>query len=245
VGDAFAPIGVVIDAWAEEMPVGETREFPVVVLNDLPEPRKASVRFQILHGEQAVFDASQACEVKAYETTRLAFKAPAPKEPGKYQLAAEMRVVGGETVRSLRDFEALSREQIDARYGVARNKPVSASSSLTLNGESFPAALAVDGNVATRWSSEFSDPQWIAIDLGEPITVSRVELLWEHASAKAYKIQVSADGQTWTDVHATDAGAGGKEDIRFAPVQARWVRMLGTQRATPFGYSLWEFRVFR
>ena len=35
VGDAFAPVGLMIDAWAEEYRPGSTHEFPVVVINDL------------------------------------------------------------------------------------------------------------------------------------------------------------------------------------------------------------------
>ena len=30
----------------------------------------------------------------------------------------------------------------------------------------FPASAAVDGNAGTRWSSAFSDPQWLQVDLG-------------------------------------------------------------------------------
>jgi hypothetical protein len=102
----------------------------------------------------------------------------------------------------------------------------------------------VDGNHRTRWSSEFSDPQWIAVDLQKAERVSRVVLDWEAAFAKAYAIEVSADGKTWKEVYRTAAGKGGTETVRFAPVQARWVRMTGTERATEFGYSLWEMSVY-
>ncbi|GAA1805386.1 discoidin domain-containing protein [Actinomadura chokoriensis] len=30
----------------------------------------------------------------------------------------------------------------------------------------FPASSAVDGDSGTRWSSAFSDPQWLQVDLG-------------------------------------------------------------------------------
>ena len=70
-----------------------------------------------------------------------------------------------------------------------------------------------------------------------------MQLLWE-AACKAYAIQVSQDGQTWTDVYQTESGKGGVEEIRFARVEARWVRYYGTKRGTQFGHSLWEFRVF-
>jgi hypothetical protein len=52
------------------------------------------------------------------------------------------------------------------------------------------------------------------------------------------------DGQNWKDVYTTDKGTGKTEVLRFAPIAARWVRFQGIQRATPFGYSLWEMRVF-
>jgi hypothetical protein len=69
-------------------------------------------------------------------------------------------------------------------------------------------------------------------------------LVWEAAYGKAFAIEVSKDGQAWTEVYRTADGKGGREEIRFAPVEARWVRMTGTKRATQFGYSLYEFSVF-
>jgi hypothetical protein len=120
---------------------------------------------------------------------------------------------------------------------------VKASSSIRKSGAIGPEAV-VDGNPATRWSSEFSDPQWIAVDLGEPKRVSRVELDWEGAYATAYAVQVSRDGQHWDEVYKTKTGKGRLEAVNFKPVEARWVRVYGTARGTRFGYSLWEMRVF-
>ena len=124
-------------------------------------------------------------------------------------------------------------------------QPVKTSSVVTVGPDTYPAELAVDGNASTRWSSEFSDPQWLAVDLGRVAKISRVQLAWEAAYGKAYSIQVSTDGEKWTDVYKTETGKGGTEDIRFSPVDARWVRYYGTARGTNFGHSLWEFRVFR
>src|SRR6202035_598830 len=55
-----------------------------------------------------------------------------------------------------------------------------------------PASAAVDGNTGTRWSSAYSDPQWLQVDLGSSVTVCQVVLNWEAAYGKAYQIQVSA-----------------------------------------------------
>ncbi|MBP0457192.1 discoidin domain-containing protein [Streptomyces montanisoli] len=106
-----------------------------------------------------------------------------------------------------------------------------------------PAANAVDGDTGTRWSSAAADPQWLQVDLGAEDTVSQVVLNWEAAYAKAYKIQLSDDGTTWTDAYSTSVGKGGTETVAVSG-SARYVRMYGTQRATGYGYSLWEFQVY-
>ena len=112
------------------------------------------------------------------------------------------------------------------------------------SGPTSPEAVA-DGLETTRWSSTFSDPQWIAIDLEKVERISRVVLQWDPAYAKAYSIEVSLDGKTWKEVYRTQQGKGQTENVRFAPVDARWVRMTGTKRATKYGYSLWEMRVYK
>ena len=67
----------------------------------------------------------------------------------------------------------------------------------------------MDGNTGSRWSSAFSDPQWLQIDLGGSATVSRVVLNWEAAYAKAFQIQTSSDAATWTTIYSTATGTGG------------------------------------
>jgi hypothetical protein len=121
----------------------------------------------------------------------------------------------------------------------AKGQPATASS--TENGGT-PAADAVDGDTGTRWSSAAADPQWLQVDLGSPQSVCQVVLNWETAYAKAYKIQFSTDGSTWTDAYSTTNGAGGTETVNVSGT-ARYVRMYGTQRATQYGYSLWEMQV--
>lgn len=108
-----------------------------------------------------------------------------------------------------------------------------------------PPSKAVDGNPTTRWASGWSDPQWLKVDLGSEQTVGRVVLQWEAAYGSAYRIEVSRDNVNWQQVFATTTGNGGEDVARFAPVQARYVRMTGTRRATSYGYSLYELQVYR
>jgi hypothetical protein len=106
-----------------------------------------------------------------------------------------------------------------------------------------PAAAAVDGNSGTRWGSAWSDPQWLRVDLGGPATITSVQVQWEAAYAKAFQIQTSPDGSTWTPVYSTTTAAGGNQTLAVNG-SGRYVRMYGTQRGTGYGYSMYEFKVF-
>ncbi|MEU3457021.1 discoidin domain-containing protein [Micromonospora sp. NPDC006766] len=123
---------------------------------------------------------------------------------------------------------------------LSQGKPTTASS---VENAGTAAANATDGNTGTRWSSAFSDPQWLQVDLGATATVSRVTLIWEAAYARAYQIQTSTDGATWTTIWSTTTGSGGTVDLTVSGT-GRYVRMYGTARATAYGYSLWEFQVY-
>jgi hypothetical protein len=123
---------------------------------------------------------------------------------------------------------------------LSQGHPATASST---ENATFPASAAVDGNTGTRWSSAFSDPQWLRVDLGSTATVSQVVLEWEAAYATAFQIQTSPDGTNWTTIYSTTTGTGGTQTLNVTG-SGRYVRMNGTARATPYGYSLWEFQVY-
>lgn len=123
---------------------------------------------------------------------------------------------------------------------LSQGQPATASS---VQAAGYPASNAVDGNLSTRWSSAFSDPQWLEVDLGATHSISKVVLDWETAYAKAFQIQTSTDGTTWTTIYSTTTGTGGTQTLNVTG-SGRYVRMYGTVRATGYGYSLWEFQVF-
>ncbi|HEX4790219.1 MAG TPA: carbohydrate-binding protein [Actinospica sp.] len=123
---------------------------------------------------------------------------------------------------------------------LALNKTATASS---LESAGFTAANAVDGNLGTRWSSGFSDPQWLQVDLGSAQTICQVTLNWEAAYATAFQIQVSNDATNWTTVYSTTTGTGGNQTLSVSG-SGRYIRLYGTARATQYGYSLWELSVF-
>ncbi|NEB07020.1 discoidin domain-containing protein, partial [Streptomyces sp. SID13726] len=61
----------------------------------------------------------------------------------------------------------------------------------------YAAGLAVDGKADTRWSSDFSDAQWLQVDLGAIEPVCGIEIDWEGAYGKGFRIEASDDGSTW------------------------------------------------
>ncbi|MGH8967978.1 MAG: discoidin domain-containing protein, partial [Actinomycetes bacterium] len=85
-----------------------------------------------------------------------------------------------------------------------------------------PAAMAVDGDPRTRWSSAYSEDQYIQIDLGRTTDFDRITLVWEVAYALTFKVQVSADGEKWADVQAvSNAPHQLKISVNGVPVLCR------------------------
>ena len=135
---------------------------------------------------------------------------------------------------------AVSIEAHAAPTLLSQGKTTTASS---IENAGTPAAAATDGNTGTRWSSQFSDPQWLEVDLGSSASISQVVLNWETAYATAFQIQTSNDNANWTSIFSTTTGTGGTQTLNITG-SGRYVRMYGTARATQWGYSLWEFQVF-
>jgi chitosanase len=125
---------------------------------------------------------------------------------------------------------------------LSAGRPAAASSTF---GPGYAARLGVDGDVRTRWASvSGAGTQWLRVDLGVAQTVDRVRLLWERAYARAYRIQASADGVSWTTIYSTASGNGGVDDLAGLHGSGRYLRIVATVRGTPYGYSLWEAQVF-
>ncbi len=108
---------------------------------------------------------------------------------------------------------------------------------------------AVDGNTQTRWSSAFSDPQWLQVDLGTSQTINRVIITWEDAYGKGYDVQVanSASGP-WTTLYSTTTGDGGVDDLTGLNGSGRYLRVYGTIRGINSGgccgYSIYELEAY-
>lgn len=147
-------------------------------------------------------------------------------------LALHMNKVGTILLLLLFGFST----QIIAQTNLALNK--------TANASSGTASPAFDGNTGTRWESEHGvDPQWIYVDLGQSYDIGTITLRWEGAYASHYTIDVATDTASWTTVYTETSGNGDIDNLTVSGT-GRYIRMHGTTRATPYGYSLWEFEVY-
>ncbi|MEV4170864.1 discoidin domain-containing protein [Nonomuraea sp. NPDC049709] len=103
----------------------------------------------------------------------------------------------------------------------------------------FGPERAVDGDIATFWHSEYSPPtplpQSITLNLGEVKQVGNVGYQPRfdgnlNGTILDYKVYVSTDGQTFTEVAGgTWAGDARLKTATFPAVDARYVRLEGTR----------------
>jgi beta-glucosidase len=108
---------------------------------------------------------------------------------------------------------------------------------------------AVDGNLNSRWESGFNNDEWMSVDLGLRHFINRVIIRWETASGKNYEIQVSDDNVIWETVYVFNPQSElpvepRTDDLSFSEVVARYVRMKGVERNSPWSYSIFEFEVY-
>ena len=123
---------------------------------------------------------------------------------------------------------------------LSQGKQVSVSSQFDQPG--YDAARAVDGDLKTRWASDFAARSgWLAVDLGEEQEIGRVwisEIEWPETREFAIEIK---QGDTWKEV-ARGTTIGADKEIVFPPVKARVVRLNVSKAVRPININ--EFQVF-
>jgi len=134
----------------------------------------------------------------------------------------------------------------ELNVNLALNKPAEASSYQDTGGEYLPG-LANDGNMDTRWASDWNDNEWITINLQAGYKISKVIMEWEVAYGSAYTIQLSDDPAfvDFETIATVNAGNGQTDEVTTdSTVSGQYLRMQGISRGTEWGYSLWEFEAY-
>ena len=128
---------------------------------------------------------------------------------------------------------------------ISQDKASSASSE---NSAGSASSKAFDGDMGSRWESAHGiEDVWLQVDLGITYVISKVVVDWEFAAAKIYDIEVSNDGVSFTSVWSKNDGFGGMGSVESdigGSVTGRFVRMHAFERATGWGYSIFEMKVY-
>jgi hypothetical protein len=122
--------------------------------------------------------------------------------------------------------------------------PASATASSQENA-TLGAGKAIDGDLNTRWSSAFSDPQWIYVDYGAKVLIKEVKVTWEAAYSKNYDVQVATSAAgPWTTIYSRNPFGGGVDDKTGLAAQGRYLRVYSNARGTQYGNSIKEIQAW-
>jgi fibronectin type 3 domain-containing protein len=142
--------------------------------------------------------------------------------------------------------ESTNSSQVGVVAGSLSRAGWVASASSTESGGS--PANAIDGNIATRWSTGASQTsgQWFEIDMGLTNTFYGIVLDAGSSSSdypRGYQVKVSNDGSNWGNLVASGAGTSAVTAISFSTQTARFVRVTQTGSVSGLWWSIHEFNV--
>jgi hypothetical protein len=130
---------------------------------------------------------------------------------------------------------------------IALGKSTTASSSQ--NSGTLPEYIN-DGDFSTRWSSEWQDNEYITIDLEQYSFIDHITLHWETAYASQFAILITDEQPSSSTLSsplpssATYYQSSG--DVQTIPVakSGRYITLIGIERATAYGISLYELEAY-
>jgi hypothetical protein len=122
-----------------------------------------------------------------------------------------------------------------------------ASANTNSTGADVPAN-AIDGNLATRYSSDAVQAagMYFQVNLGSSQTFNEIEMNTPNSAgdyARGYNVEVSTDGSTFTSV-ATGTGTASPEIVSFPDQTAQYIRVVLTAGGTTSWWSIDEFTVY-
>ncbi|MBN1384144.1 MAG: discoidin domain-containing protein [Elusimicrobia bacterium] len=130
----------------------------------------------------------------------------------------------------------LEHKKVHKKFLTIKPAQVTASS-----GDIYPA---FDGDFGSRWESEWTDPQWIIIDLEEPTAINDIVIYWETAFTKKYEILSSPDKINWKPVYVENNSDGAVDEIKLdGKIKTRYLKFDLKKRGTQWGHSIWEIAI--
>lgn len=164
---------------------------------------------------------------------------------------------------SIRDIRIYGTKIKGQLSDLALNAEVKVSSSDS-SAETSNPANAVDGLDNTRWGAPKTDSNpWYEINLGQQCRIDSVDLKFERAYPKSFRIQISDDGKTWKDYKTikdwTEPGDSTEiqksnyyanlefgNSIHMGDVKTQYIRLYADAkiRDNNWGVSIYEFEVW-
>jgi F5/8 type C domain-containing protein len=122
-----------------------------------------------------------------------------------------------------------------------------ASTNTAASGADVPAN-AIDGNLATRFSSDAVQAagMYFQVNLGSSQAFNQIEMNSVNSAgdyARGYNVEVSTNGSTFTSV-ATGTGTASPEVVTFPDQTAQYIRVVLTAGGTTSWWSIDEFTVY-
>ena len=164
---------------------------------------------------------------------------------------------------SIRDIRIYGTKIKGQLSDLALNAEVKVSSSDS-SAETSNPANAVDGLDNTRWGAPKTDSNpWYEINLGQQCRIDSVDLKFERAYPKSFRIQISDDGKTWKDYKTikdwTEPGDSTEiqksnyyanlefgNSIHMDDVKTQYIRLYADAKIIDnnWGVSIYEFEVW-
>ncbi|MFI6874352.1 discoidin domain-containing protein [Streptomyces sp. NPDC050400] len=241
-GDNTPPVisSMAVDGDPSKVPAGRA----VTVTAQATDPDGDPLTYEVLTNSNYIDQSKQLVPVPFTDEGSGKLRFTAPDKPGVWKVYVKVTDGKGNVGVETRSVRVVPPPVDGTNIAVGKTATASSEQTSDYGGCPCTAAKAVDGSHDTRWASDWSDPQWLQVDLGSRQSFRHVQLDWETSYAKAYTVQTSDDGQNWRTVHEVTDGNGGIDDFDVTG-SGRYVRVAGTVRGTGYGYSLHEFGIYQ
>jgi alpha-L-fucosidase len=124
---------------------------------------------------------------------------------------------------------------------LALGKPAKASGVWENNVSQYGAAMAFDGDPATRWGGPGNSRSgWLEVDLGNEVSVSTAVIQEGWDRTRKFSVQYKV-GDEWKNA-AEGTTIGAELELDFAPVKAQVFRLNITESTD--APTIWEFQLF-
>ncbi len=162
----------------------------------------------------------------------------------------KMTFVAKECGEYLIDFASIASCRVSVlpagEVNIALNKEAWDSSH---ENDGLSASFAVDGDLSTRWGSQFHDNEWMTVDLGKPYKLAKAVIYWNNpAYATHYNIEtsLSEEEDRFCEIDRREGYVRTDEPVvhTFDAKPARYVRITGLKRSTGYGTSIDEFQLY-